>query len=447
MAKAQKILGLDIGIASLGWSVIDNANSQIVGSGVRCFTKAEEPKTGESLAAPRRTKRLVRRLIRRKAQRLGKIRQLFVGHGVITEGELDNLYITGDEVLSPWELRYEALQRKLSGKEFARVLTHIAKRRGFRSNSKAETEKLRANKTEGKLLSGIETNESLLEMGDNGVVYRTAGEMLFRHPRFSDNKRNKAGSYINSISRDMLEREVDIIFEEQRKFGNQQASDSLKNEFKHYAFRQIPIRSVDKMVGFCEFEQNEKRAAKHSYSSEVFVLLTKINNLRIVDKFGKERGLDEEERELVFNEAHKKKDIKFSQLRNWLALGNDEKFKAPGLVYSYKKDKDPEKGKYIELKGYQTLKKAVTDKLGDIEWHSLEQQHRKLDIITSQLTLQKNDDDIKSKLAEAGIKQEIIDAVLGISFDKFTRLSLKAIGNIIPYMRNGARYDEACEIA
>ena len=47
-------IGLDIGIASVGWAVLQN-NSQdepvrIVDLGVRIFDKAEIPKTGESLA-------------------------------------------------------------------------------------------------------------------------------------------------------------------------------------------------------------------------------------------------------------------------------------------------------------------------------------------------------------------------------------------------------------
>ena len=46
-------IGLDIGIASVGWAVLQN-NSQgepvhIVDLGVRIFDKAEQPKTGESL--------------------------------------------------------------------------------------------------------------------------------------------------------------------------------------------------------------------------------------------------------------------------------------------------------------------------------------------------------------------------------------------------------------
>ena len=58
-------IGLDIGVASVGWAVVGlNGTGEPVGLhrlGVRIFDKAEQPKTGESLAAPRRMARGMRR--------------------------------------------------------------------------------------------------------------------------------------------------------------------------------------------------------------------------------------------------------------------------------------------------------------------------------------------------------------------------------------------------
>lgn len=53
----NKILGLDLGIASLGYCVIniDDENfaaGDILATGVRIFDVAENPKDGNSLAAP-----------------------------------------------------------------------------------------------------------------------------------------------------------------------------------------------------------------------------------------------------------------------------------------------------------------------------------------------------------------------------------------------------------
>ena len=71
-------LGLDIGIASVGWACMacdDAGNVQhILDLGVRAFDVPENPKDGSSLAAPRREKRSLRRRLRRRAFRLERAR-------------------------------------------------------------------------------------------------------------------------------------------------------------------------------------------------------------------------------------------------------------------------------------------------------------------------------------------------------------------------------------
>ena len=65
----KKIFGFDLGIASIGWAVVEFDNEffnpetgeviegKIIKSGVRRFPVAENAKDGSSLAAPRREKR------------------------------------------------------------------------------------------------------------------------------------------------------------------------------------------------------------------------------------------------------------------------------------------------------------------------------------------------------------------------------------------------------
>ena len=62
MTGKQKVdgpitIGLDIGIASVGWAVL--GENRIIDLGVRCFDKAETAKKGESLNLERRTARLM----------------------------------------------------------------------------------------------------------------------------------------------------------------------------------------------------------------------------------------------------------------------------------------------------------------------------------------------------------------------------------------------------
>lgn len=69
-------LGIDIGIASIGFAGVDLENGAIRFCGVHIFEAAENPKDGASLAQPRREKRGLRRVIRRRAQRKLAIRRL-----------------------------------------------------------------------------------------------------------------------------------------------------------------------------------------------------------------------------------------------------------------------------------------------------------------------------------------------------------------------------------
>ena len=71
----------------------------------------------------------------------------------------------------------------------------------------------------------------------------------------------------------------------------------------------------------------------------------------------------------------------------------------------------------------------------------------RLDRLAWALTCYKTDDDIRTHLAEHSVEPEITEAVLGESFDKFVRLSLQALGKILPFMEQGQRYDEAVQSA
>ncbi|NOZ12375.1 MAG: type II CRISPR RNA-guided endonuclease Cas9, partial [Acidobacteria bacterium] len=118
----MKILGLDIGIASIGFCLLENNRGEtpkILSIGVRVFPQAENPKNGKSLAKPRRDARLARRRIQRKARRLKSIRKLFVQYQLIHQEEKDsfNKNITGK--ITPWHLRKLALNQILNGRELA----------------------------------------------------------------------------------------------------------------------------------------------------------------------------------------------------------------------------------------------------------------------------------------------------------------------------------------
>ena len=85
--KMNYRIGLDIGIASVGWAVILNDSmdnpAHIMDVGVRIFDKAENPKDGKALAAPRRESRCARRRNGRRKHRINRVKYLLTSSGVI----------------------------------------------------------------------------------------------------------------------------------------------------------------------------------------------------------------------------------------------------------------------------------------------------------------------------------------------------------------------------
>jgi len=431
------ILGLDVGIASLGWSVVAKEGeelSRIVKAGVRTFTKAEHPK-GDSLALPRRLARGARRTTRRRAYRLSRIKKLLIQERILSVEEMNTLFNTHKKMRDPWQLRSEGLDRILTNQEFSRVLIHVGKRRGFRSMRKTESE----DKETGKLLLGIRANRDLLD----SKHYRSTGEMFYKDSKFVDHKRNKAEEYSHTVSRELLIDEINILFTKQRLFGNSYATEKLQSAYLTIFLSQRPIGDIYHMVGCCTFDSNEKRAAKYSFTSERFILLSKINNFSYAEKFGNKIPLNTDEKQLVIGLAYNQVKISYKQLRKLLNLGDLHHFTGLNYFLADKKQKDAESEIFIELKGYHALRKAISRDLGNQTWREIAPNKKLLDEIATALTYFKSDDSISDALKH--IEPAIIDAVLGVSFSKVVSLSLKTMQKLIPHMEEGLRYDEACK--
>ena len=76
------VLGLDLGIASVGWSIVEPGN-RIIDLGVRVFKKAETDKEGDPLNLIRRESRLSRRRLYRRAHRLSRLLNFLISSGLI----------------------------------------------------------------------------------------------------------------------------------------------------------------------------------------------------------------------------------------------------------------------------------------------------------------------------------------------------------------------------
>lgn len=457
-------IGLDIGIASVGWCVL--GETHIIDLGVRAFDKAETAKEGESLNLARRNARLMRRRLFRRAWRLKKLARLLKSEGLITDIKLfkpDQPFST-----SLWQLRVDSLDRRLSDEEWARVIYHLCKHRGFHWISRAEAKQAEGDsKSEGgKVKQGLAGTAKLMD--EKG--YRTAAEMVLME--FPEAQRNKQGEYRKALSRVLLAKEMSLLFSKQREFGNPHASNELETSIlgtgdrkSGLFWQQKPaLAGADllKMLGTCTFEKGEYRAPKASFTAERHVWLTRLNNLRIVTD-GTTRQLTEQERQLVLPlPYHQAGDLTYKRLGAELTkagLLEPGSFKFIGLAYPTEakktegKAKDPESATLVKIPAWHELRKTLTNtEVGlDDEWKKLSGdalcgQPEIFDKIAWVLSVYKDDDEVRAELTKLTLPnpQAMTEALLNIRFDKFHALSLKALRAIVPHMEQGLRYDEAC---
>lgn len=434
------ILGLDIGIASVGWAMVEIDEEEnpirLIDLGVRVFERAEVPKTGDSLAAARRLARSVRRLTRRRAHRLLRARRLLKREGVLRAADFDENGLIKSLPNTPWQLRAAALDRKLTPLEWSAVLLHLIKHRGYLSQRKNEGET--ADKELGALLKGVADNAHTLQTGD----FRTPAELaLNKFEKESGHIRNQRGDYSHTFSRKDLQAELVLLFEKQKEFGNPHISDGLKEGIETLLMAQRPALSgdaVQKMLGYCTFEPTEPKAAKNTYTAERFIWLTKLNNLRILEQ-GSERPLTDTQRATLMDEPYRKSKLTYAQARKLLDLDDTAFFK--GLRYG--KD-NAEASTLMEMKAYHAISRALEKEGLKDKKSPLNLSPELQDEIGTAFSLFKTDEDITSRLKDR-VQPEILEALLKhINFDKFVQISLKALRRIVPLMEQGKRYDEAC---
>ncbi|MCX2716836.1 type II CRISPR RNA-guided endonuclease Cas9 [Helicobacter sp. MIT 21-1697] len=446
----MKILGFDIGITSIGWAYVED--NELKDCGVRIFTKAENPKNGDSLATPRREARSARRRLARRKTRLNAIKRLLckefelnLSDYLATDGALPKAYETTKDTKSPYELRTLALSQKLEAKELARVILHIAKHRGY-GNKHA---KIGNDKDSGKVLSAIKTNETAM----NDKHYQSVGEYLYKEfyqvakegSKDFKNVRNKRENYEHCVAQEQVKAELELIFQKQKGFGAK-FSEDFEKKIIETAFYQRDLKSFEDKVGECTFIKEEKRAAKETLSAMEFVALTRIiNALKNLEEKSKNLGIGEvygkEKIQEILQIVLDKGEISYKKLREILSLDERVLFAKDSKLDYTKGVQEAEKIEFIKFKNLKAFKKAMG---GDFSKFAREE----LDRIATDIALIKSKENLAKKLQNySALSKEQIESLSNLNFSKHIDLSLKALNKILPFMREGIRYDEAVKAA
>lgn len=371
----MKVLGLDIGSASIGWAVIEindllNSDIDILGMGIRVIqyngTEASgfSKGLGKTICSERTRSRQMRRQLDRWQLHREQLKELLFKYGFMQpEGKFEAL-----SPLEVWKLRADAANPdcKLSLEEIARVLLHINHRRGYK-HSKKDLNDSKETKHVAKINSRYKTicekdqtvgqyfyqllkeSEVISSKGKKHVTYRVKGEVF---PRIA------------------YEEEVKKILNAQAVHYPNVLTDKVKDNLFNVIFYQRPLKSCKHLVSLCEFE---KRSFKNSNGVEVFNgprvspsssplaqvcrIYEAINNIKLTNyrreksksiiqpslfednemisdlrKYSQEFIINDKEREEIFKSMNSNEKIKFSDLLKILKLSESDGFKGDELI-------------------------------------------------------------------------------------------------------------------
>jgi CRISPR-associated endonuclease Csn1 len=433
----MRVLGLDCGIASVGWAVVEiseaEPDGQIIALGTRMFDTPETDKERRPKSELRRMHRGQRRVIRRRRQRMNAVRQLLNEHGLLPSTASDSLRFQG---ISPWDVRAKATDKLISADELAVALGHIARHRGFKSNAKSRGENAAEDSKMKKAMA--ETQEKM--------AGRTFGQLIATDAAFAGHKRNKEGGFSRTPLRADLEAEVRSIFAAQRRLLNPIASQALEIDFIDKAFFQRGLQDSEHLLAECAFEPDEKRTAKRAYSFELFRYLSRLNTLEIKDGRKDSRITPEELARAMAGFGASKK-VSFKALRKVLKLPDTATF---GTIRLEDEGDDVTSRHGEAAAGTGTLRGA----LEGAAWDSLVKTPHKLDRIAEIVSFREDLDNIRAGLEGIGLEpailEKLMDEVRAGTFDKFTgagHISAKACRNIIPHLLDGHVYSCACALA
>ena len=498
--KTKKILGLDLGVSSIGWSLIalneKEEPAEILGMGSRIVPlsteDADEFQKGAAISKnSRRTLlRTMRKGINRYQQRRTRLTRILQSQGMLPTQELIQL-----PTLELWELRAKAATagEKLTLAEIGRVLYHLNQKRGYKhAKGDSNPDEDGKGKKETDYVAAVkgryhELRESNLTIGQHFAQALKSSEQIGEHgPVYTYRIKDQV------YPREAYIEEFDQIMEVQSAFYPEKLNKSLIQELRSTIYLQRPLKSCKGLVSYCEFEKKQrlvkvrlagkegeeiikeqlvdigpKVAPKSSPLAEVCRIWETLNNIRIYFPDGSDRPISIEEKQRLFEELQTTEKLPFSKVKKLLKIKAQEETWTNDLLKGGIKGNATcqalrkafaDYSHYAELLSFDLLVKEgnADPDTGELRlvidegyqqtplfklWHilySIEDREAMGRALEQQLGITRKD-------LDAGL----LDKLFQIDFTKqgYTNKSSKFICKILPYLQQGYMYSEACELA
>jgi len=447
-ADSPYVLGLDIGPASIGWTLLDtdlrSRPRAVRRAGVHLFEAGVDggkldPETAltrgreQSKAKPRRDARAMRRQTWRRARRKKKVLGALIRHGLLPEGDLRTSAAIDEYVKAidaklrtrwehdgathedrqklPYRLRAAAAVRPMESDEVGRALYHLAQRRGFLSNRKTP-----------------ERDD------DTSQVKEAIGDLA---KKIDAHDPPTLGAYLSSVDpdeerlrarwtgREMYEEEFERIWRAQA--GAHGLSDAARKEIYAAIFSQRRLRDQRHLVGRCSLT-GRPRCPIALRVAQRFRVLQQVNHLRVATGDLDERGLTSEERRALTDALCREGDLTIPRAKKAAGLPRSVKFSI-------------ERGGEKRLVGHRTDAR-LREVFGDL-WDDLTERQR--DTVVEDVRSVREPD----TLARIGRRRWGLDADAAAAFadvaleEGHSPHNRAALRRLVAHMEDGAAYGAA----
>jgi CRISPR-associated endonuclease Csn1 len=475
----KKILGLDLGSASVGWAMIleDNENGkakcEIVGLGSRIIPyEGTEGKdfakgTGESRNSERTKARTARKGYDRYQLRRKFLVDILVKNAMYPDEALKSI-----PKMQLWELRSKAVHNPISLPEFGRLLLWLNQKRGYKS-SRSDAN---LDKKDTEYVATVKSRHERIREKN-----LTIGQYFYQELLQDEFFRVKE----NVFPREAYIEEYNAICKRQQvefsEILTDKLIDKIRNEIIYY---QRPLKSQKGLVSVCEFEGfcrkgkdgkeyfvGPKVAPKSSPIFQLSKMWENINNIKLGSRNGGELVLTVEHKLAIFQHLDNNEKLTQTDLLKILDLKKEDCFMNKQLVkglygnitkhairqcignslkcahlfelslniiktedegYLY----DAKTGELLGSKPGRVIDPLIEKQIFYQLWHTIYS-------IQDQMECSKV---LQSKFE---IEKDIADKLAAIDFSKhaFGNKSAKVIRKILPYLMEGDRYSEAMSYA
>jgi len=330
----KKILGLDLGVSSIGWALIEENDSskKILGMGTRIIPLSPDDKdeftSGNTISKnqKRTLKRTQRKGYDRYQLRRENLQKALRWKNMLPESDL----INADKLLI-WKIRNDAVSYKIGLKELGRVLLHLNQKRGYKS-SRSEAN---LDKKDTDYVAEVKSRYEKLKKSNE-----TIGQHFYREITADPYYRIKDQVF----PREAYMEEFDRIIKKQQEFYPEVLTPEFVNKLRNeIIFYQRPLKSQKKLVSLCEFEKRQvvtddgKGGKTKSYKGprvthrssplfQVCKIWESINNIKLKNKYGEELEIPLEKKRQIFEYMDNNEKLSFKELLKILELKKNEEW-------------------------------------------------------------------------------------------------------------------------